>query len=59
MARRAGELRDDVKFLLRADDPDYVYFLEIRGRGVFLRASPIDVSDIVREMLLDRMKTRC
>ena len=33
----------------------YVYYLEIRGRGVFLRASPIDVSDIVRELLLDRM----
>jgi ATP-dependent DNA helicase DinG len=57
MARRAGEARDDVKFLLRADDPDYVYFLETRGRGVYLRASPIDVSYIIREVLLDRMKT--
>jgi ATP-dependent DNA helicase DinG len=57
LARRAGELREDVKFLLRADDPDYVYFLDVRGRGVYLRASPIDVSDILREMLLDRMKT--
>ena len=54
-ARRAAELRDDIRFLLRADDPGYVYYLEIRGRGVFLRASPIDVSSIVREMLLDRM----
>jgi ATP-dependent DNA helicase DinG len=27
------------------------------GRGVFLRASPIDVSTIVRELLLDRMQT--
>ncbi len=57
MARRAGEARDDIKFLLRADDPDYVYFLEIRNRGVYLRASPIDVSYIIREVLLDRMKT--
>ena len=57
MARRAGEARDDIKFLLRADDPDYVYFLETRGRGVYLRASPIDVSYIIREVLLDRMKT--
>jgi ATP-dependent DNA helicase DinG len=32
-----------------------VYFLEARGRGVFLRAAPIDVSNIVRELLLDRM----
>ncbi len=45
----------DVQFLTRADDPGHVYYLDIRGRGVFLRASPIDVSDIIREMLLDRM----
>ena len=55
LGRRAAELREDVKFLTRADDPGHVYYLDIRGRGVFLRASPIDVSDIVREMLLDRM----
>jgi ATP-dependent DNA helicase DinG len=54
-AKRAVELRDDLRFLLRADDDAYVYYLEVRGRGVYLRASPIDVSDIVREMLLDRM----
>jgi ATP-dependent DNA helicase DinG len=55
LARRATELREDVRFLTRADDPGHVYYLDIRGRGVFLRASPIDVSDIVREMLLERM----
>jgi ATP-dependent DNA helicase DinG len=56
LSRRASELRDEIRFLLRADDPDYVYFLETRGRGVFLRASPIDVSSIVREVLFDRMR---
>lgn len=56
LGRRAVELRDDLKFLLRADDRDYVYYLEVRGRGVFLRASPIDVSAIVRELLFDRMR---
>jgi ATP-dependent DNA helicase DinG len=34
-----------------------VFFVEFRGRGVFLRASPIDVSSIVRELLLDKMRT--
>jgi ATP-dependent DNA helicase DinG len=33
-----------------------VYYLEVRGRGTWLRASPIDVSTIVRELLLDRMQ---
>jgi len=55
LGRRAAELRQDVRFLTRADDPAHVFYLEVRGRGVFLRSSPIDVSDIVREMLLDRM----
>jgi ATP-dependent DNA helicase DinG len=56
LGRRAAALRDDLLFMLRADDPGYVYYLEVRGRGTFLRASPIDVSAIVRELLLDRMR---
>ena len=54
LARRAKQLREDLRFLLRAADADYVYFLEVRGRGVFLRAAPIDVSQMVRESVLDR-----
>jgi ATP-dependent DNA helicase DinG len=57
LIRRAGELRDEIRLLLRAGDSDYVYFVEFRGRGVFLRAAPVDVSAIVRELLLDRMRT--
>ncbi|HJU42229.1 MAG TPA: ATP-dependent DNA helicase [Vicinamibacterales bacterium] len=56
IGRRAGELRDNLTFLLEAADPAFVYFLETRNRGVFLRAAPIDVSAIVREMLIDRMR---
>ena len=56
IARRAGEIRDDLRFLLRARDPDFVYYLETRGRGVFLRASPIEVSGIVRSQVLDRFQ---
>jgi ATP-dependent DNA helicase DinG len=57
LARRADEMRGDLRFLMRANEMDYVYFVEFRGRGTFLRASPIDVSSIVREFLLDKMKT--
>jgi ATP-dependent DNA helicase DinG len=56
IARRAAEIRDQLSLLLRADDPEFVFFLELRGRGVFLRAAPIDVSAVVRELLLDRMQ---
>lgn len=56
VARRAGEVRDDLQFLLTAANTSYVYFVEMRGRGVFLRAAPIDVSLIVKEHLLGRMR---
>jgi len=55
--RRAGELRSDLRFLMRADDPEFVYYVEARGRGFFLRASPIDVSRTVRDALFKRFRS--
>jgi ATP-dependent DNA helicase DinG len=57
VAHRAATIRDELRFLLRADADEFVYFVEVRGRGVFLRAAPIDVSAIIRDLLLDRMRT--
>ena len=57
LARRADDMRSDLRFLMRADEAEYVYFVEFRGRGIFVRASPIDVSAIVRDVLLDKMRT--
>jgi ATP-dependent DNA helicase DinG len=57
LQRRAGEARGDLRFLLKADDPDFVYFAETRGRGLLLRASPIDVSRVIRDALFDRFRT--
>jgi ATP-dependent DNA helicase DinG len=57
LAARTGAVRSDLKILLGASDTDFVYFLEVRGRGVFLRAAPIDVSRVVREHLIERFAT--
>jgi ATP-dependent DNA helicase DinG len=56
LARRAAEIRDQLRFLMAASDPHHVYFIETRGRGVFLRAAPIDVADILRDVLFERMR---
>jgi len=56
IGRRAHELADQTRWLLRADDPNFVFFLETRGRSIVLRAAPIDVSTIISELLLDRMQ---
>ena len=57
VGRRADALAEQAAFLVAADDPRFVYFLERRGRSTFLRAAPIDVSNIIRELLLDRMRS--
>jgi ATP-dependent DNA helicase DinG len=57
LARRAADVRNDLKFLLAAADAKFVYFIEMRGRGVFLRAAPIDVAEIVQEHLFGRMRS--
>jgi ATP-dependent DNA helicase DinG len=57
MARRAAEMRRELAFLMESDEKSYVYWFERRGRGVFLAATPIDVSQILREKLFDRFDT--
>ena len=56
LARRARDLHHELSFLIRANDTDFVYYVESRGRGFFLRASPIDVSRLAKEALFDRMR---
>ena len=38
-------------------EPSRIYFGEVRGRGVFLRAAPIDVAEELRERLYRRTDT--
>ncbi len=56
LGHRAAKTHEDLRFILEANQQTFVYFLERRGRGVFLRASPIDVSSILKERLFDRMQ---
>ncbi|HKN62139.1 MAG TPA: ATP-dependent DNA helicase, partial [Candidatus Acidoferrales bacterium] len=57
LARRAAEVRRELAFLLESEEKSYVYWYERRGRGVFLAATPIDVSAILREQLFERFDT--
>jgi ATP-dependent DNA helicase DinG len=57
IARRARQLRFDLNFVVRGDDQQFVYWLERRGRGVFLRASPIDVSGLLQDRLFEKVST--
>jgi len=57
IARRAFELRGELGFLLESSERNYVYWFERRNRGVFLVATPIDVSEILRERLFEQFDT--
>jgi ATP-dependent DNA helicase DinG len=57
LIRRAEELTLSLRFILESDDADYVYWVERRGRGCFLQATPVDVSTILAERLFDKLDT--
>ena len=57
LLRRTEELNLSLKFILESDDAEYVYWMERRGRGCFLQATPIDVSAILAERLFDKLDT--
>lgn len=52
IAARLSAARSDIAVLLGADDPRFVHYLEARGRSVSLRASPIEVADLVRDTVI-------
>jgi ATP-dependent DNA helicase DinG len=57
LTRRVRQLRFDLQFIVAGDDKHFVYWLERRGRGTFLRASPIDVSGLLQDKLFERVET--
>src|SRR6267378_659876 len=57
IVRRTRQLRFDLNFIIKGEDRKFVYWLERRGRGVFLRASPIDVSGLLQDKLFDTVPT--
>ncbi|HEV2914935.1 MAG TPA: ATP-dependent DNA helicase [Pyrinomonadaceae bacterium] len=57
LTRRVRQLRFDLQFIVAGDDRAFVYWLERRGRGAFLRASPIDVSGLLQDKLFERVET--
>ncbi|MCL4855098.1 MAG: ATP-dependent DNA helicase, partial [Bryobacteraceae bacterium] len=53
--RRSTELGDRLEFWMAGSDSRYVYWIERRGRGCFLQATPIDVSEILEQRLFEEV----
>jgi len=57
LVRRIRQLRFDLLFIVTGSDKKFVYWTERRGRGFFLRASPIDVSGLLEDKLFGQVET--
>jgi ATP-dependent DNA helicase DinG len=57
LARRAEDIRKALEVIMESRDRSLVYWWERRGRGVFIEASPIDVSPILRDKLFSQVRT--
>lgn len=55
--RRVKSLQESIQFFLESKDPKYVFWVEKRGRGVHLQATPIDVSQILEQRLFEEVPT--
>ncbi|MEY2536936.1 MAG: ATP-dependent helicase DinG, partial [Verrucomicrobiota bacterium] len=57
LQRRTSELKTQLSFWSRGDNRSFVYWVERRGRGCFLQATPIDVAAVLAEKLFDKLDT--
>jgi ATP-dependent DNA helicase DinG len=57
LMRRTLELGQGLHFVMESDEEEFVYWVERRGRGCFLQATPIDVSGLLAERLFNRVDT--
>jgi ATP-dependent DNA helicase DinG len=55
--RRCTEMAGALKVWMEAKERNLVYWIEKRGRGIFLQATPIDVSQRLNERLFDAVNT--
>ncbi|HJX90579.1 MAG TPA: helicase C-terminal domain-containing protein [Pyrinomonadaceae bacterium] len=57
IVRRLRQIRFDLQFIVTGADKKFVYWVERRNRGIFLRASPIDVAGLLQDKLFDAVPT--
>jgi len=57
LSRRAQEIHQHLTFIAEGKDPAYVYWCEVKGKGIFLKASPIDVGTILNQALFEHKNT--
>jgi ATP-dependent DNA helicase DinG len=54
---RTLSLREELSFVMEAEDEKFVFWVERRGRGFFLQATPIEIGSILSKTLFDQVET--
>ncbi|MBV8865800.1 MAG: DEAD/DEAH box helicase [Acidobacteriaceae bacterium] len=57
LVRRARLIHQALRFWMESEDVSFVYWTEARGRGVYMQATPIDVSKILPARLFEQLDT--
>jgi ATP-dependent DNA helicase DinG len=57
LVNRARDMVRRLEFWMDGKDRTFVYWIERRGRGTFLQATPINVSKLLDERLFDKIDT--
>jgi len=57
LIERAGDLRDHLRFWMESGDATFVYWIERRGAGIFLQATPIELDQILAKHLFEQLDT--
>jgi ATP-dependent DNA helicase DinG len=54
---RITSLREELHFVMEEEDENYVFWVERRGRGFFIQATPIEIAGILSKALFDEVET--
>jgi len=54
LKKRVGDVREHLRFLMESENANTVFWIERRARNTYLQATPIDVSDLLSELLFEQ-----
>jgi ATP-dependent DNA helicase DinG len=53
LKKRVADVREHLRFLLESENPNTVFWIERRARNTYLQATPIDVSELLSDLLFE------
>ena len=53
LKKRVADIREHLRFLLESENANTVFWIERRGRNTYLQATPIDVSELLSDLLFE------